>query len=84
MNQKVITNYRILNPSSESGPEPKPASNQRVIAQARISETAQPITSQREKNQPKLDVVKNAHGVITALIVTCGCGEEITLLLDYE
>lgn len=83
MNRKIITNYHIQADPAESA-DPKQPSHARVLSQARISDGEQKIASQREKNQPRIDVLKNAHGVITTLVITCGCGEEITILLDYE
>jgi hypothetical protein len=83
MNRKVITNYRIDNPDPATE-SPKNSPTAKVIAQPTISTSERKISPAHEKGQPKLHVIKNAHGVVTSLQITCVCGEEITVLLDYE
>ena len=83
MNKKVLTNYRIDADSAEDSNQSSRLGGAKVLTQVRISPNESKIATEREKSQPRLDVLKNAHGVITALVVTCGCGEEITILLEY-
>jgi hypothetical protein len=79
MTRKIITNYTI----DEDNAPPQP-NHKRVLSQAHIQETEAVIPSHHGKEPAHIDVLKNAHGVITTIVVTCGCGEEITILLDYE
>ncbi len=85
--KKIIKQYKIEGDDKIPAPSAMTGSAANIIKKASITTQNREIKSSDVKDKkpvPTLKVNKNEHGIITTLEITCACGEQILIALDYE
>jgi len=81
----IIRHYVIRDDGNKA--KDKEASPPRIIKsqQAETDSTRKIETEKARANlQPRIELRKDDHGILTAIDVTCSCGQTFTIRLEYE
>lgn len=86
--KRIIKNYTLKSdPKSVENKAgfthfPKVIINPDVTPKERVI-TNRPPEDQKQK-EPRIELQKDSHGVITAIHVECTCGEKFSIQMEYE
>ncbi|MCD4827955.1 MAG: hypothetical protein K8R90_00810 [Candidatus Cloacimonetes bacterium] len=85
MATRNIFRSHVLKDDGNSG-KPREIATPKIITKAHVEAEARSIdvNNAQQDKQPEIEIHKDEHGILSAIDVTCSCGQSFTIILEYE